>query len=116
MMLYIYTILLLVGLSSFFSGYFRNLSSEIFLGLGAPILIGFTMIFHKIKYSKSKYPSSNKILIRELGIKFTFYGLYIISIFFVYPFKPLPFMCSFATSFTVLHIAEAIILKKIKSV
>ena len=40
---------------------------------------------------------------------------YIIAVFIVYPFKPVPFMCSFATSFIVLHIIEAVILNKIKS-
>ena len=56
----------------------------------------------------------NSILIRGVSIKLIFYGIYIIAILIVYSFKPIPFMCSFATSFIVLQITEAVILKKLK--
>ena len=115
MMLYSYTVLFLVGIASFFSGLYNDIIDEIFLGLFGIILIGYATFF-MVKYSYIEIFELNKTLIRGFAIKFIFYGVYIIAVFIVYPFKPVPFMCSFATSFIVLHIIEAVILKKIKSV
>ena len=68
-----------------------------------------------IKHSNSSLFELNKMLIQSFVIKFIFYSVYIIAVFIVYPFKPVPFMCILATSFTVLQFVEAVILKKIKS-
>ena len=67
-----------------------------------------------IKYSNSRAIRFNKMLVRGFAIKFIFYGVLIITIFTVYPFKPIPFMCSFTSSFIGLHLMEAIVLKKIQ--
>ena len=115
-MLYNYTILFLFGIASFFSGLNNKIINEIFLGLFGPILIGYSALFFMIKHSNRELIELNKILIRSFAIKFIFYGVYIITVFIVYPFKLIPFMCSFATSFIVLQIAEVVILKKTKSV
>lgn len=81
-----------------------------------PIIVGFATIFHIIKYSKNISVRLTKVLIRAIGIKSNFNGLYIISNFSVYSFKPVTFFCSFVTSFNVVHIAEEIIFRKIISV
>ena len=114
MMLYSYTVLFLVGIASFFSGLYNDIIDEIFLGLFAPILIGYVAVFFMIKHKNFELIGLNKMIISGFAIKLIFYGLYIIAIFTVYPFKPIPFMCSFATSFIVLQITEAVILKKFK--
>ena len=116
MMLYSYTVLFLIGIASLFSGLYTDIFDEIIMGFLPPIIIGYTTVFFMIKYSNSSLIELNKMLIRGFAIKFIFYGVYIIAIFIVYSFKPVPFMCSFASSFIVLHIIEAVILKKIKSV
>ena len=115
MMLYSYTVLFLIGIASFFSGLYNDISGEIFLGLFPLISIGYITVFFMIKHSNSGLIRLNKMLIRGFAIKSIIYGIYIIAIFTVYSFKPLPFMCSFVTSFIVLQIIEAVILKKIKS-
>ena len=114
MMLYTYTVILLIGIAGIFSRYFDSMISEIFLGLVGPVLVGFITIFFMIKYSNSRAIRFNKMLVRGFAIKFIFYGVFIITIFTVYSFKPIPFMCSFTVSFIGLHMMEAIVLKKIQ--
>jgi len=114
MMLYTYTVILLIGIAGIFSRFFDSMISEIFLGLVGPVLVGFITIFFMIKYSNSRAIRFNKMLVRGFAIKFIFYGVFIITIFTVYSFKPIPFMCSFTVSFIGLHMMEAIVLKKIQ--
>jgi len=114
MMLYTYTVILLIGIAGIFSRFFDSMISEIFLGLIGPVLVGFVTIFYMIKYSNSRAIRFNKMLVRGFAIKFIFYGVFIITIFTVYSFKPIPFMCSFTVSFIGLHMMEAIVLKKIQ--
>ena len=114
MMLYTYTVILLIGIAGIFSSFFDNKISEIFLGLVGPVLVGFITIFFMIKYSNSRAIRFNRMLARGFAIKFIFYGIFIITIFTVYSFKPVPFMCSFTSSFIGLHLMEAIVLKKIQ--
>ena len=114
MMLYTYTVILLIGIAGIFSSVFDNMISEIFLGLVGPVLVGFITIFFMIKYSNSRAIRFNRMLVRGFAIKFIFYGVFIITIFTVYSFKPVPFMCSFTSSFIGLHLMEAIVLKKIQ--
>ena len=114
MMLYTYTVILLIGIAGIFSSFFDNMISEIFLGLVGPVLVGFITIFFMIKYSNSRAIRFNRMLVRGFAIKFIFYGIFIITIFTVYSFKPVPFMCSFTISFIGLHMMEAIVLKKIQ--
>ena len=114
MMLYTYTVILLIGIAGIFSSFFDNVITEIFLGLVGPVLVGFITIFFMIKYSNSRAIRFNRMLVRGFAIKFIFYGVFIITIFTVYSFKPIPFMCSFTVSFIGLHMMEAIVLKKIQ--
>ena len=114
MMLYTYTVILLIGIAGIFSSFFDNVITEIFLGLVGPVLVGFITIFFMIKYSNSRAIKFNRMLVRGFAIKFIFYGVFIITIFTVYSFKPVPFMCSFTVSFIGLHMMEAIVLKKIQ--
>ena len=114
MMLYTYTVILLIGIAGIFSRFFDSMINEIFLGLVGPVLVGFMTIFFMIKYSNSRAIRFNRMLVRGFAIKFIFYGVFIITIFTVYSFKPVPFMCSFTSSFIGLHLMEAIVLKKIQ--
>ena len=114
MMLYTYTVIFLIGIAGIFSRFFDNVITEIFLGLLGPVLVGFVTVFFMIKYSNSGVIRLNRMLVRGFAIKFIFYGIFIITIFTVYSFKPVPFMCSFTSSFIGLHLMEAIVLKKIQ--
>ena len=114
MMLYTFTVILFLGIAGIFSNYYTNFSYEIFLGLLAPIFVGYGTVFFIKKYSNMGITYFNKMLIKGFAIKFIFYGGFILTIFTVYSFNPVPFMCSFIASFIGLHIVETIILKKIR--
>ena len=79
MMLYTYTVILLIGIAGMFSRFFDNMISEIFLGLSAPVLVGFLTVFFMIKYSNSGAIRLNRMLVKGFAIKFIFYGIFIIS-------------------------------------
>ena len=86
MMLYTYTVILLIGIAGIFSRFFDNVITEIFLGLLGPVLVGFVTVFFMIKYSNSRAIKFNRMLVRGFAIKFIFYGVFIITIFTVYSF------------------------------
>ena len=111
-MLYTFTVMLLIGIAGIFSNIYSNFTSEIFLGLLAPILVGYGTVFFMEKYSNMGMIDFNKMLIKGFALKFIFYGLFILTIFTVYSFNPIPFMCSFTSSFIGLHMMETIVLKK----
>ena len=112
MMLYTFTVILFIGIAGIFSNYYNNFAYEIFLGLLAPILVGYGTVFFMEKYSNMGMIDFNKMLIKGFALKFIFYGLFILTIFTVYSFNPIPFMCSFSSSFIGLHMMETIVLKK----
>ena len=112
MMLYTFTVILFIGIAGIFSNYYSNFSGEIFLGLLAPILVGYGTVFFMKKYSNMEMIYFNKMLIKGFALMFIFYGLFILTIFTVYSFNPIPFMCSFTSSFIGLHMMETIVLKK----
>ena len=74
MMLYTYTVILLIGIAGIFSRFFDSMISEIFWGLVGPVLVGFMTIFFMIKYSNSRAIRFNRMLVRGFAIKFIFYG------------------------------------------
>ena len=72
MMLYTYTVILLIGIAGIFSSFFDNVITEIFLGLVGPVLVGFITIFFMIKYSNSRAIRFNRMLVRGFAIKFIY--------------------------------------------
>ena len=113
-MLYTSTVILFIGIAGIFSNYYNNFTYEIFLGLLAPILVGYGTVFFMEKYSNMGMIDFNKMLIKGFALKFIFYGFFILTIFTVYPFNPIPFMCSFTVSFIGFQMMETIVLKKIQ--
>ena len=75
-------------------------------------MAGYGTVFFMEKYSNIGMIDFNKMLIKGFALKFIFYGLFILTIFTVYSFNPIPFMCSFTSSFIGLHMMETIVLKK----
>ena len=105
--------MMFIGIAGIFSNYYINFSGEIFLGILSPILVGYVSVFFMEKYSNMGI-YLNRMLIKVLAFKFVFYGLFVVIIFTVYSFNPIPFMCSFTSSFIGLHMMETIVLKKIQ--
>ena len=115
MILFTFTVILFFGIAGIFSNYYSDFTNEIFLGLLAPVLVGYIMLFFINKYSNMEIIYFNKVLVRGFAIKFIFYGIFILTIFTVYSFNPIPFMCSFTVSFVGLHLVEAMVLRKIQA-
>ena len=114
MTLYTFTVILFIGIAGIFSNHYSNFTYEIYFGLLAPIFVGYLTVFYIKKYPNMEGVDFNRILFKGFAIKFIFYGLFILTIFTVYSFNPIPFMCSFTVSFIGLHMVEAIILRKIQ--
>ena len=114
MILFTFTVILFFGIAGIFSNYYSDFTNEIFLGLLVPVSVGYIMLFFINKYSNMEIIYFNKVLVRGFAIKFIFYGIFILTIFTVYSFNPIPFMCSFTVSFIGLHMMETIVLKKIQ--
>ena len=115
MILFTFTVILFFGIAGIFSNYYSDFTNEIFLGLSAPVSVGYIMLFFINKYSNIEIIHFNKVLVRGFAIKFIFYGIFILIIFTVYSFNPVPFMCSFTVSFVGLHLVEAMVLRKIQA-
>tara|TARA_Y100000768_G_scaffold102821_1_gene75165 strand:- start:6 stop:353 length:348 start_codon:yes stop_codon:yes gene_type:complete len=113
-MLYTLTAIMFIGIAGFFSNYYSNFTYEIFLGLSSPTLVGYVTVFFMKKYSNKEMIYFNKMLLKGFALKFIFYGFFILTIFTVYPFNPIPFMCSFTVSFIGFQMMETIVLKKIQ--
>ena len=114
MMLYTFSVMLFFGIAGIFSNYYTDFTKEIFLGILCPILVGYVTIFFMGKHSNKGIIHFNMVFIKCFAFKFIFTGLFILIIFTVYSFNPIPFMCSFTSSFISLHIMETIVLKKIQ--
>ncbi len=112
MILFNFTVILFIGIAGIFSNYYSNFIYEIYFGLLAPILVGYLTVFYIKKYPNVEAIHFNKMLFKAFAIKFIFYGTFILTIFTVYSFNPIPFMCSFTFSFIGLHLVEAMILRK----
>ena len=114
MKLYSFAVILIIGVAGISSNYYKSYTSEIYFGLLAPIFVGYLNVFFMKKHSTKGAVFFKIILFKLFAIKFLFYGAFILAIFTVYSFNPIPFMCSFTASFVGLHIMEALILKKIQ--
>jgi|TARA_B100000287_G_scaffold414615_1_gene447384 hypothetical protein len=115
MKLYTFAVVFFIGVAGIFSNYYNSYTSEIYFGLLAPIFVGYLNVFFIKKYSNIEAVFFNRILFKLFAMKFIFYGTFILIIFTVYSFNPIPFICSFTPSFIGLHMVEAIISGKVQS-
>lgn len=96
------------GLAGFM---FPDFRSDIFFGWLGPAAAGFfstLMLTHAAKKDKR---SVTKSIQKGFVIKMAYYGIYIIAVYKLNGFEPVPFMCSFSGFFLGLHALEAIIIK-----
>ncbi len=86
---------------------------EIFFGW---LLPSFASIFsmYSILHAQKKGPMVlTKMIAKGFIAKMVYYGIIILFIIKHYTFQPIPFVCSLAGFFMVLHVMEAIIIKHI---
>ena len=115
MKLYTFAVILFIGIAGISSNYYNIYTSEIYFGLLAPIFVGYLNVFFIKKYSNIEVVFFNRLLSKLFAMKFIIYGAFILIIFTVYSFNPIPFICSFISSFIGLHKVEAIISGKVQS-
>jgi len=111
MKLFLYGVISSVGILGIAGWIFPMYLLELFLGWSGPIVAGFISQYFVTQAAKKDPYSVTKTLTKGFALKMVFYGLYIIIIFKLYSFKPIPFLCSFAGFFLGLHALEAVVIK-----
>ena len=94
---------------------FPEFRTEIFFGWLGPAIAWLGSTFMTIRAAKKDPHSVTKSLQIGFLIKLIYYGAFIIVIFQLYGFEPVPFMCSFSGFFLGLHALEAIIIKNLNT-
>ena len=113
MKLFIYGILTSLGVLGLTTGLYPVYGLELFLGWILPVLAG-TVTLYFIGSAAQKDPFLvTKTLAKGFALKMVYYGATILTLFKLYSFEPIPFICSFSGFFLGLHVLEAVIIKRI---
>ena len=113
MRLFIYGILASLGVLGLTAGLYPVYGLELFLGWILPVLAG-TVTLYFIGSAAQKDPFLvTKTLAKGFTLKMVYYGAAILTLFKLYSFEPIPFICSFSGFFLGLHVLEAVIIKRI---
>ena len=108
-----YEILTSLGILGLIAGLYPVYGLELFLGWILPVLAGtVTMYFIGSAVQKDSFLVT-KTLAKGFVLKMVYYGATILTIFKLYSFEPIPFICSFSGFFLGLHVLEAVIIKRI---
>jgi hypothetical protein len=113
--LLLYGLIASAGILGLAAGIYPDYHFELFLGWILPSLAGFITIYLVLDASKKDAQRVTKIIAIGFVVKMIYYGSIILIIFKLYPFKPIPFIFSFAGFFIVLHALEAVIIKDISN-
>ncbi len=114
-MKYIISIIFLgVGLAGLISGmFFRSFTSEIFLGMAAPLVVSIFSIYFVKRVHSNTPEKLTGTLTKSFLYKMVLFALYFIIILSFYAFKPIPFVISFTGFFILFYIIEAVFLQKL---
>lgn len=113
MKLFLYGLMVSVGILGLVAGFYPEYQIELFLGWILPTLAGVTTMYFVLGASKKDAQLVTKTIATGFVIKMVYYGVTILIIFKLYSFEPVSFMCSFAGFFLGLHALEAVIVKDI---
>ena len=113
MRLFIYGILASLGVLGLTAGLYPVYGLELFLGWILPVLAG-TVTLYFIGSAAQKDPFLvTKTIAKGFALKMVYYGATILTLFKLYAFEPIPFICRFSGFFLGLHVLEAVIIKRI---
>lgn len=106
--------LLCLGSWGLLSGlFFPDYSTEIFLGMIAPLLVG-TITVPIMKKTHITDPNNlTRFMMKGFLAKMILYGAYVSVIIGFYTFNAIPFVLSFVGYFVMLHVLEALFLRSI---
>ena len=108
-----YGILASLGILGLIAGIYPVYGLELLLGWILPVLAG-TVTLYFIDSAAQKDPFLvTKTLVKGFILKMIYYGATILTLFKLYSFEPIPFVCSFSSFFLGLHVLEAVIIKRI---
>ena len=113
MKLFIYGLIVSVGILGLAAGFYPEYQSELVFGWVLPVLAGTATMYFVLGASKKDAKLVTKTIAIGFVIKMVYYGATIFIIFKLYSFEPVSFMCSFAGFFLGLHALEAVIVKDI---
>ena len=107
-------ILIGLGLTGLLSGtLFSAYSSEIFLGMLAPLLLSILSILWNENSFKKDSQKLTNTLIKSFMVRAVFFAVYLILIFTYYDFEQIPFIISFTSFFMIFYVVEALFLQKL---
>ena len=108
-----YGILASLGILGLIAGLYPVYGLELFLGWILPVLAGtVTLYFIGSAVQKDSFLVT-KTLVKGFILKMIYYGATILTLFKLYSFEPIPFICSFSGFFLGLHALESVIIKRI---
>ena len=113
MKLFLYGLMVSVGILGLAAGFYPEYQIELFLGWILPVLAGVATMYFVLGASKKDAQIVTKTIATGFVIKMVYYGVTILIAFKLYSFEPISFMCSFAGFFLGLHALEAVIVKDI---
>ena len=113
MKLFLYGLIVSVGILGLAAGLYPEYQIELFLGWILPTLAGVTTMYFLLGASKKDAQLVTKTIATGFVIKMVYYGVTMLIIFKLYSFEPVSFMCSFTGFFLGLHALEAVIVKDI---
>ena len=113
MKLFLYGLMVSVGILGLEAGFYPEYQIELFLGWILPVLAGVATMYFVLGASKKDAQLVTKTIATGFVIKMVYYGVTILIAFKLYSFEPVSFMCSFAGFFLGLHALEAVIVKDI---
>ncbi|MEE2765210.1 MAG: hypothetical protein VX600_01815 [Candidatus Neomarinimicrobiota bacterium] len=113
MKLFIYGVFTSLGILGLSGHFLAQYQYELFFGWLGPVVAGTTTIIFIKRASRKEIRLITKTLTIGFAIKMIFYGAYILILFKIYPFNPIPLMCSFAGFFLGLHALEAVIINNL---
>ncbi len=92
---------------------FPEYKIEIFFGWVIPAFSGLLSMANILQAQKKNSIYVTKAIAKGFIFKMFYYGIIILLIIKHYAFQPIPFVCSLVGFFMVLHVTEAIIIKRI---
>jgi hypothetical protein len=92
---------------------YNNYTSEIFLGMAAPLLLSIVSIMWSESSFKKSPQHLTNTLVKSFIVRAIFLAVYFILIFTYYDFEQIPFIISFTGFFIIFYVIEALFIQKL---
>ena len=89
------------------------MTAAVVFGLAGPLLVAIGSWKLAERTWRRDPTRLTAVMIAAFGGKLVFFGAYVAVMLSVFSLRPIPFIASFTTAFIVLHLAEALALKRL---